>query len=76
MTKKKEKPDLKVIHEFAGPEPGYIATAKMLIACAMTLLEEQSRLPVKGGVFTPAFAFGRTTLMERLEKEGIVFARL
>ena len=37
----------KTIHEFTGPDPGYGGTAKMLIACAIMLLKESDRLPVK-----------------------------
>ncbi len=37
----------KLIHEFTGPELGYIATSKMVIGCAIMLLKENDRLPVK-----------------------------
>jgi hypothetical protein len=37
----------KTVHEFNGPDPGYIGTSKMLIACAVVLLKENDRLPVK-----------------------------
>jgi hypothetical protein len=37
----------KSIHEFTGPEPGYIATSIMSVACAIMLLKENERLPVK-----------------------------
>ena len=37
----------KTVHEFTGPDPGYIGTSKMLIACVMMLLKENDRLPVK-----------------------------
>jgi hypothetical protein len=37
----------KLIHEFAGPDPGYLATATMLIGSAVMLLKENERLPVK-----------------------------
>ncbi|CAF1079350.1 unnamed protein product [Adineta steineri] len=65
----------KLTHEFAGPDPGYLGTSKMLIACAVMLLKENDRLPVKGGVLTPGAAFGRTILMDYLEKEGFSMTR-
>jgi len=65
----------KSIHEFTGVDPGYGGTAKMVLASAIMLLTENKRLPVKGGVLTPGAAFGRTTLINHLEKEGILFSR-
>ncbi|CAF1078749.1 unnamed protein product [Adineta steineri] len=65
----------KLTHEFAGPDPGYLGTSQMLIACAVMLLKENNRLPVKGGVLTPGAAFGRTILMDYLEKEGFSMTR-
>ncbi|CAF1075586.1 unnamed protein product [Rotaria sordida] len=63
--------DQKLIHELTGPDPGYITTSILTIGCAIMLLKENDRLPFKGGVFTPAVAFGRTSLMNYLDKEGI-----
>ncbi|CAF5165452.1 unnamed protein product, partial [Rotaria sp. Silwood1] len=57
------------------PDPGYIGTSKLSIGCAIMLLKENDRLPAQGGVFTPAGAFGRTSLMKYLEKEGFSFIR-
>jgi hypothetical protein len=37
----------KTIHEFTGPDPGYLGTSKMAIACAIMLLKDNDRLPVK-----------------------------
>jgi hypothetical protein len=37
----------KSIHEFIGPDPGYIGTSKILIGCVIMLLKENDRLPVK-----------------------------
>ncbi len=57
----------------SGPEPGYIATSKIVVSCAIVLLKEQNRMPVKGGVLTPAVAFANTSLIERLRTHGIRF---
>lgn len=37
----------KLTHEFTGPDPGYLGTSKLTIACALVLLKENDRLPVK-----------------------------
>jgi hypothetical protein len=37
----------KSIHEFTGPDAGYLGTSKMAIGCAIMLLKENDRLPVK-----------------------------
>ncbi|CAF1243984.1 unnamed protein product, partial [Didymodactylos carnosus] len=41
------KPDIESVHEFTGPDPGYIGTSKMVLACALTLHEEKDQLPLK-----------------------------
>lgn len=63
--------------EFAGriafPEPGYVATARIAAACALTILEERAALPPGGGVLTPGAAFAGTSLAPRLAARDIVF---
>ena len=63
----------KVVHEFSGPDPGYLGTSTMCVACAIILLREQDRLPFRGGVLTPGVAFARTSLKDYLQKNGITF---
>jgi short subunit dehydrogenase-like uncharacterized protein len=46
-------------------DPGYAATARMVVAAARTITEERDRLP-RGGVFTPAAAFAKSSLIDRL----------
>ncbi len=55
-----------------GGDPGYNETAKMISEAALTLLYNYDRLPVKGGVVTPAAAFG-DLLIDRLREAGILF---
>ena len=52
-----------------GPEPGYVATPRIVLAAAFELLEAASRVPARGGVLTPAAAFrgDKSTLRVRLE---------
>lgn len=51
------------------PEPTYVATSRMAIAAALTILEDRESLP-KGGVMTPAIAFNKSDILVRLEKIG------
>jgi short subunit dehydrogenase-like uncharacterized protein len=55
-----------------GPEPGYVATPRFLLAAGFELLE---RRHAAAGVLTPAAAFRgeRSTLRRRLEALGILF---
>uniref|UniRef100_A0A8C5GNI9 Saccharopine dehydrogenase-like oxidoreductase n=1 Tax=Gouania willdenowi TaxID=441366 RepID=A0A8C5GNI9_GOUWI len=57
-----------------GPEPGYVATPIAMVQAALTMLNEPSSLPKKGGVYTPGAAFAKTTLIDRLNKHGIQFS--
>ena len=52
-----------------GPEPGYVATPRIVLAAAFELLEAATRVPARGGVLTPAAAFRgpHSTLRARLE---------
>jgi short subunit dehydrogenase-like uncharacterized protein len=47
-------------------DPGYSATALIVLSAAQTLLEDKDNLPNGGGVFTPGAAFARTRLESRL----------
>ncbi|KAI8150114.1 saccharopine dehydrogenase [Fennellomyces sp. T-0311] len=56
-----------------GPELGYIATPRMVLQCAFTLLNGKSSDQVPLGVLTPSVAFWNTDLLKRLETVGITF---
>ena len=61
----------------SGPEPGYDATSKILVTCALTLLEERKKvfenLGEQGGVSTTALAFDGTDIVYNLESAGLSF---
>ena len=58
----------------SGPEPGYVATPKMLVALAVTVLDNRSKLAFDGGVMLPGALFGECQeAFEQLDKEGITF---
>ena len=70
-------PDLHTVVRVRGPEPGYDATSRILVAAALTLLEEGSVMLAAGGcgagVHAPGNAFSGTQLIQRLREEGISF---
>ncbi|RMX39026.1 hypothetical protein pdam_00021490 [Pocillopora damicornis] len=68
------KPDCQIVTKVTGPEAGYIATPICMVQAAMVILEET--LPNSGGVLTPAAAFTGTSLIDRLNENGVVFSVL
>jgi short subunit dehydrogenase-like uncharacterized protein len=69
--------DQKVSVSCRGPEPGYVATPKMIVALALTILNHRSSLPFQGGVVLPGALFGECDMaFECLRKEGIEFTIL
>jgi hypothetical protein len=62
-------PDMELVVNVSGPEPGYVATPTFLLAAAFTCLQDVSVV----GVLTPAVAFRGTGLRKRLEDAGISF---
>lgn len=71
LTEQFDQPPKKVIiTKVSGPEPGYICTARFIINSALVILEEKDKLSVKGGVLTPGAAFGKSSLIERLQKNS------
>ncbi|KAG0380327.1 hypothetical protein BGX24_009005 [Mortierella sp. AD032] len=65
-------PDVSLVTSVSGPEPGYVATPKLVVQAAYALLQQKEKIP--NGVLTPAVAFARTTLIDRLQEQGIVFS--
>lgn len=66
------KPDMEIITRVMGPEIGYVATAIILLQCALILLSQRDNLP-KGGAYPPGIVFGPTDLQKRLQQFGISF---
>eukprot|EP00922_Rhytidocystis_sp_ex-Travisia-forbesii_P051029 GHVS01075782.1.p1 GENE.GHVS01075782.1~~GHVS01075782.1.p1 ORF type:complete len:424 (+),score=42.45 GHVS01075782.1:82-1353(+) len=67
-------PDKHVEVEVKGPDPGYISTSIILVQLALCTLLEREVLP-SGGVYTPGFAFTKTTAVSRLSSHGITFEK-
>lgn len=70
----KGKPNAKIRTLVQGPEAGYVATPIAMVQAALTILNEPSALPTKGGVYSPGAVFSRTSLIDRLNKHGIQFS--
>ncbi|KAL0969322.1 hypothetical protein UPYG_G00225560 [Umbra pygmaea] len=68
------RPNAKIRTLVQGPEAGYVATPIAMVQAAITILNEPTVLPKKGGVYTPGATFAKTTLVERLNKHGIQFS--
>ena len=57
-----------------GPEPGYVATPRMLVALAMTVLNHRDKLSFSGGVTPPGALFGSCSeAYDNLRESGIKF---
>ncbi|CEF59632.1 Saccharopine dehydrogenase-like oxidoreductase [Strongyloides ratti] len=67
-------PTKKIISRCDGPDAGYVGTSGCALSAAITILEGGSNLPKKGGVYTPATAFGESPrIYSILEDFGIKF---
>ncbi|XP_038071676.1 saccharopine dehydrogenase-like oxidoreductase [Patiria miniata] len=66
--------DVSMVTKVTGPEPGYVATPIVMVQAGLVVLKEKDDMPASGGVFSPAAAFSRTSLIERLDKHGVKFS--
>jgi len=66
-------PDRRIKTKVSGPEPGYVTTPICMVAAAMTVLEENDKIPLAGGVLTPGSAFAETKIIKRLTERGMKF---
>ncbi|XP_076224526.1 GTP cyclohydrolase punch [Nomia melanderi] len=69
----KDPPNKVLTAQVSGVDPGYGATCTMLLLAAMMILKESDKIPENAGVLTPGIAFGKTSLIEELNKKGIKF---
>lgn len=63
----------KIITKVTGKNPGYGATCVALLLAATTILNEKTKMPENGGVFSPAGAFKNTSLISELCNNGFTF---
>ncbi|KAF2884283.1 hypothetical protein ILUMI_21875 [Ignelater luminosus] len=62
-----------VVGRVSAVNPGYGFTCLALTLCAIMILKEPKQLPVRGGVYTPAVAFSKTSFVEELQRNGVTF---
>ncbi len=67
------KPDREVVVKVSGKNVGYGATCECMVQSAIVMLKERDRMPPGGGVLTAGYAFGKTSLVERLNAGGVPF---
>jgi short subunit dehydrogenase-like uncharacterized protein len=56
-----------------GPEAGYVATPRIVMQCALAILNNKEEGYVPSGVLTPSTAFWETDLIDRLRHVGITY---
>ncbi|CAG9825627.1 unnamed protein product [Phaedon cochleariae] len=56
-----------------GRNPCYGATAACLVCAAVTVLTQSGKMPGRGGVYPPAAAFAKTSLIELLNENDVTF---
>ena len=55
-----------------GPEPGYVATPRIIVALALTVLNHRDKLRYEGGVMVPGVAFGECNeVYDKLKETGV-----
>lgn len=67
-------PDKKMVAKVTGPSAGYVSTSICAVAVCKILLDpsERQKMVESGGVLTPAAAFAKTELIQKLEDRGLV----
>lgn len=66
-------PNKELITKVSGKNPGYGLTSTTLLLSALTILREADKMPDNGGVLPPGAAFAKTSLVEELNKNNLVF---
>ena len=64
-------PSDRQILRLTGPHGGYPYCAIVVNQAALVMLEERDKLPGTGGVYTPGSAFRRTSIIDRIGRNGI-----
>lgn len=68
-----KQPDKEMHVKVKGQNVGYGATCVALLLSAKMLLAEKEKLPKESGIYTPAIAYSKTTLIEQLCKNNFTF---
>eukprot|EP00092_Neocalanus_flemingeri_P018792 GFUD01020350.1.p1 GENE.GFUD01020350.1~~GFUD01020350.1.p1 ORF type:complete len:421 (-),score=109.24 GFUD01020350.1:86-1348(-) len=67
-------PNRRVTTVVKGKNMGYGATCECMVQSGMVILQELSKLPNAGGVYSPGYAFADTTLVQRLTERDVTFS--
>lgn len=68
-----EPPNKTLVAKVHGKDPGYGATSMMLVTAGLTILDEKDKLPETGGVLPPGAVFAKTSLIQKLNENGVTF---
>ncbi|XP_063912283.1 saccharopine dehydrogenase-like oxidoreductase [Zophobas morio] len=66
-------PNQVITVKVSGRNPGYGGTAIILVLAAITLVSDIDKMPSKGGVYPPGYAFANTSLADKLNENGVKF---
>jgi len=66
-------PNRKVTTIVRGKNIGYGSTCECVVQSGVVILQELSKLPNAGGVYSPGYAFADTTLVQRLHERDVTF---
>ena len=68
-----DKPNKMVKVSVSGKNIGYGATCEMVVQSALSILLESDKIPGRGGVLTPGYAFANTSMTDRLTENHVPF---
>ena len=66
-------PNKEVMVRLSGGHVGYPVTALCMLYSALMILHEKDKCTDVGGVFTPGIAFAKTSIVEKLDENGLKF---
>ncbi|KAL3286801.1 hypothetical protein HHI36_001294 [Cryptolaemus montrouzieri] len=66
-------PNKGALVQVEGRNPVYGVTCKSVVLAAIVILTETSKMPNRGGVYSPGAAFAATSLVEQLNENGVNF---
>jgi len=67
-------PNRRVTTIVKGKNIGYGSTCECMVQAGVVILQEMSKLPNAGGVYSPGYAFADTSLVKRLTERDVTFS--
>ncbi|KAJ8942837.1 hypothetical protein NQ318_022852 [Aromia moschata] len=62
-----------IVGRVKGKNPAYGATCVALVLSAVMIATERDKMPTRGGVYSPAAAFAKTSIIKELNENGVTF---